>query len=62
LIADNGLELELGKDDVHGRLTRFLEVYPQLLHNAALSGAIADLRYSHGFALRPVGASKDLKS
>jgi cell division protein FtsQ len=62
LIADNGLEIELGKDDVHGRLARFIEIYPQLVHNAALSGAVADLRYSHGFALRPVSASKDLKS
>jgi cell division protein FtsQ len=62
LIADNGLEMELGKDDVHGRLARFIEIYPQLVHNAALSGAVADLRYSHGFALRPVGAKKDLKS
>lgn len=62
LIADNGLQLELGKDDVHHRLTRFIEVYPQLIHNAALSGAVADLRYSHGFAFRPVSASKDLKS
>jgi len=62
LIADNGLELELGKDDVHGRLARFIEVYPQLIHNAAISGAVADLRYSHGFALRPVSISKDSKS
>jgi len=62
LIADNGLELELGKDDIHGRLARFIEIYPQLIHNAALSGAVADLRYSHGFALRPVSSSKDLKS
>jgi cell division protein FtsQ len=62
LIADNGLELELGKDDVHGRLARFIEIYPQLIHNAALSGAVADLRYSHGFALRPVSTSKDSKS
>jgi cell division protein FtsQ len=61
LIADNGLELELGKDDVHGRLSRFVEIYPQLIHNAAISGAVADLRYSHGFALRPVSITKDSK-
>jgi len=62
LVADNGLELELGKDDVHGRLSRFVDIYPQLLHNAVPSGAVADLRYTHGFALRPAGAAKDLKS
>lgn len=62
LTADNGLEIELGRDDMEARLNRFVEIYPQLLQTTALSGAVADLRYNNGFALRPAGAPKDSKS
>ena len=62
LTADNGLELELGRDDVHGRLARFITVYPQLLRVASPAGAVADLRYARGFALRAARGVKDPNS
>ncbi len=62
LIADNGLEIELGRDEVHERLTRFINIYPQLLRVASPAGAVADLRYAHGFALRMAGGAKESNS
>ena len=62
LTADNGLEIELGRDDVHERLTRFINIYPQLLRVASPAGAVADLRYAHGFALRQTAGTKDQNS
>jgi cell division protein FtsQ len=59
LTADNGLEIELGREDIQARLSRFISVYPQLLRVAIPAGAVADLRYTHGFALRMVTAGKD---
>ncbi len=62
LTADNGLEIELGRDEVHDRLARFIQVYPQLVRITAPSGAVADLRYTHGFALRMAAGTKDSNS
>lgn len=62
LTADNGLEIALGRDDVHARLARFITIYPQLLRVASPAGAVADLRYAHGFALRAAGSAKDSRS
>jgi len=47
---DNGLVLELGREDMQQRLARFVEVYPYSL--AALHGnaKYVDLRYRNGFA------------
>lgn len=59
LTADNGLEVELGRDDVHGRLARFVQAYPQLQRVARPAGAVADLRYAHGFALRAGAGSRN---
>ena len=62
LTADNGLEVELGREDIQGRLSRFITVYPQLMRVAPPAGAVADLRYTHGFALRMPGGTKDSSS
>lgn len=62
LTADNGLEIELGREDIQSRLDRFINVYPQLLRVAPPAGAVADLRYSHGFALRTASGAKDSSS
>ena len=62
MTADNGLEFELGREDIQGRLARFITVYPQLMRIAPPAGAVADLRYTHGFALRMPGATKDSSS
>lgn len=59
LTADNGLEIELGRDDIQARLERFIDVYPQLARVTGTAGAVADLRYTHGFALRPANGAKD---
>jgi cell division protein FtsQ len=43
--------LELGREDVQQRLTRFVEAYPYSL--AAIQSRVkyVDLRYSNGFAV-----------
>jgi cell division protein FtsQ len=45
----SGLVLELGRDDLEGRMQRFTDSWPQL---AALDPKHVDLRYGNGFALR----------
>lgn len=62
LTADNGLEIQLGRQDIQERLARFINVYPQLARVAAPAGAVADLRYTHGFALRTASGAKDPNS
>ncbi len=53
LQLDNGLGLELGRDNVEERLQRFVRVYPAMFGTAAaLAGTSVDLRYPNGFALR----------
>ena len=47
---DSGLVLELGRDDIESRLTRFAQAWPQLAARGVASKH-ADLRYSNGFAL-----------
>ena len=49
---DNGIEIELGKEQLRERLMRFVAVYPNVL--AARIGEIetVDLRYVNGFAVR----------
>lgn len=51
VILDNGMTLELGREEMQQRLARFVAVYPYSL--AALGGAVkyVDLRYRNGFAL-----------
>jgi cell division protein FtsQ len=51
LRLSNGMVLELGREDVQQRLTRFVEAYPYSL--AAIQSRVkyVDLRYSNGFAV-----------
>ncbi|TAN72371.1 MAG: FtsQ-type POTRA domain-containing protein [Gallionella sp.] len=51
LRLNNGLVLELGREDMQQRLARFVAVYPYSL--AAMQGAVkyVDLRYHNGFAV-----------
>lgn len=51
LHLDNGLVLELGREEMKQRLARFVTIYPYSL--AAMRGAIkyVDLRYRNGFAV-----------
>ena len=56
LRLDNGLTLALGRDNIHERLTRFVGVYPLVFKDEPARGALVDLRYPGGFALRSAGA------
>ncbi len=51
LTLDNGMALELGREDMEQRLTRFVTVYPYSLAGSAGSIKYVDLRYRNGFAL-----------
>ncbi len=56
LRLDNGLTLSLGRDNIHERLARFVGVYPLVFKDESPGGALVDLRYPGGFALRSAGA------
>ena len=51
LHLNNGMVLELGREDMQQRLARFVEVYPYSI--AAIQGQVkyVDLRYRNGFAV-----------
>jgi cell division protein FtsQ len=57
VVLASGLVVELGRNDLQLRLSRFLSVLPQL--EAQVEGyAHADLRYANGIALRRPAGSK----
>lgn len=47
---DNGMVLELGREEVQQRMTRFVSVYPYSLAALARPANHVDLRYRNGFA------------
>ena len=47
---DKGMVLELGRDEMQERLTRFVKVYPYSLAALARPANHVDLRYRNGFA------------
>jgi cell division protein FtsQ len=49
---DQGLTLEIGRDNVEGRLARFVDAYPRTLAGLGASVQYVDLRYPNGFAMR----------
>lgn len=69
LQLDDGLVLELGRDQVPQRLARFVAVYPYSLATVNRRISYVDLRYSNGFAVneavntgRKAGAKADAKN
>lgn len=63
----NGMELELGREDMQQRLARFVAVYPYSLATLKTGGgrqraegvvAYVDLRYRNGFAFRRITNDK----
>lgn len=50
VITEDGLQIELGRDETVQRLQRFTQVYQSTLPGVRLK--YADLRYSNGFAVR----------
>lgn len=58
LRLDNGMLLELGREQVQQRMARFVAVYPYSLATMASKVNYVDLRYRNGFAVNQlVGAS-----
>ncbi len=49
---DDGMTLELGREQVESRLQRFVSAYPQTLAPLARRIDYVDLRYANGFAAR----------
>ena len=60
---DNGLLLDLGRDQaklpLSERLARFTEHYPNAIKRSQMQAVAVDMRYPNGFTLRP---ARDLKS
>ncbi len=54
---DTGMELELGREDVQKRLSRFVSVYPYSLALNESAVRRVDLRYRHGFASYAAGGA-----
>ena len=52
---DNGMVLELGRDEMQQRLRRFVAVYPYSLAALARPASHVDLRYRNGFAAQMAG-------
>jgi cell division protein FtsQ len=52
---DNGMVLELGREEMQQRLKRFVTVYPYSLAALARPASHVDLRYRNGFAAYMAG-------
>jgi cell division protein FtsQ len=52
LRADNGLTIELGREDIEPRLERFVSAYKRTIGQLQRRIDHVDLRYSNGFAVR----------
>lgn len=58
LRLDNGMTLEVGREQVPARLARFLAAYPQTIAPLGRNADYVDLRYANGFAVRVPELSK----
>lgn len=63
LRLDNGLVLELGRDQpkhpLAERVARFVEHYPAAREAVGISAGVADMRYPNGFTLKAARKSQD---
>jgi len=55
VILNNGMTLELGREEMQQRMARFVAAYPYSLAERAESVRYVDLRYRNGFALGSTG-------
>lgn len=55
---DNGMTLEVGREQVAARIARFLTAYPQTLAALGRRADYVDLRYANGFAVRVPGLAQ----
>ena len=52
---DNGMTLEIGREQVNARVARFLATYAQTIEPLGRRADYVDLRYANGFAVRVPG-------
>jgi cell division protein FtsQ len=62
LRLDNGMQLELGGEQMQQRMARFVAVYPYSLATMARSANYVDLRYRNGFAAINLGQYQKFES
>jgi cell division protein FtsQ len=55
---DNGMTLEVGREQVAARIARFLAAYPQTIASLGRRADYVDLRYANGFAVRVSGLAQ----
>lgn len=56
--TEQGMVVELGREDMTGRLQKFAGVYQNTLSGLGVNFAYADLRYPNGFAMRKPSGNK----
>jgi cell division protein FtsQ len=61
LRLDDGMVLQLGREDLEARLAGFVSVYPRTVARLPQPPSHVDLRYSNGFALRTPGLKWDAR-
>jgi cell division protein FtsQ len=61
LRLDNGMQLELGGEQMQQRLARFVAVYPYSLATMARRANYVDLRYRNGFAVSQLNTAGNTK-
>ncbi|XXQ67458.1 cell division protein FtsQ/DivIB [Neisseriaceae bacterium B1] len=68
LMLNNGIEVRLGKENVHARLMRFADLWPRQLAAQAAYIDYLDMRYPHGAAMKrredapPVSAQEEVET
>lgn len=62
LALDNGVTIELGREDAAERLGRFVAFYPRTVARLPRPVEAVDLRYRNGFAVRMPGLPQEVKS
>jgi len=55
LRLDDGMVLQLGRENLEGRLARFISAYPRTVARLPQPPSHVDLRYGNGFAVRTPG-------
>ena len=58
---DDGMVLELGRDNLEARLSGFISAYGQTVARLSERAAYVDLRYANGFAVRAAGLKSNKK-
>lgn len=61
LKLDDGLFIELGRENLDGRLAAFVAAYPQTVARLPQGSTHVDLRYSNGFAVKSPGMKWDAR-